>query len=193
MKFKAAFILLILVACNGKPKNTQQISAVDSTYLVSMEGIGSIKTGMSQSELEALLQTKIPLTNPTDSISGIWEDTATVRYKNANFLINFVRSYTGSNPGDFYMRVNGIITENSLFKTNSSIGIGSTKQEIMAAYPDKQLFMHPGFDSDTDTVFSKSIYIINIRDDREGPQIVCYLKDNKTNKIEVSSFYDDQE
>lgn len=193
MKFNFAFILLIMLACNSKPKNAQQISSVDSTYLASMDGIGNIKTGMSQSELEALLQTKIPLTNPSDSISGSWVDTATVRYNNVNFLIKFVRSYTGTNPDDFYMRVDGIITENSLCKTDRRIGIGSTKQEIIAAYPDKQLFMHPGYDSDTATVFSKSIYTIIIRDDREGPQIVCYLKDNKTNKLEVSSFYDDQE
>ena len=57
------------------------IIAQNNDYLVSLDGIGTLKLGMKQVEVEKVLNKKIPLTNPSDTISGSWQDSAKVKYK----------------------------------------------------------------------------------------------------------------
>lgn len=182
-------LLIVLVACSSK--NDQPDKNVNTDYLVSLDGIGPVKTGISQDELEKLLNKKIPLTNPRDTISGSWQDSAFIKYKEADLRLTFVRNYDVADS--FYMRITEVQTSSPLCKTKSGIGIGSNKQQIIGAFEDHMLFMEPDFDDTTYTTRSKTLYSIKAREAREGREIVFYLKDNKVYAIKVDSFYDDSE
>lgn len=184
-------LLFFFVACNSK-QDDKKISTNENTdYLITMEGIGAIKTGMPQHELEKLLNKPIPLSNPTDTISGSWEDSAVVKYKEAEFNLGFVRSYTDNDS--FYMRVTGMKTSSDLCKTNNGIGIGSSKQQIIDAFENYMILMAPEYEDTTYTTRSKTRYSIKVRESYEGGQIIFYLTNNKVSAIEVGSFYDDSE
>lgn len=185
--------LLILSACGSKQDKTAAEKNENTDYLVSMDGIGAVKTSMKQDELEAVLKQKVPLANPTDTVSGSWVDSATVKYKDAILRLGFQRTYAYTNADSFHMRITGIKTESPLCKTTAGIGIGSTKQQIAEGFDNYLLLMEPGFENDTSMVRSKTIYIIKVREHREGPQMVFYLRNNKVESIEVSYFYDDEE
>lgn len=187
----------LMLACNAKQKNnpsatSESAKSVDAAHLITMDGIGDIKEGISQTDLEAILKRKIPLTNPSDSLSGSWMDYATVPYQNDSLYFTFVRTYT-TVTDSFYMRVLAIESTNPLHRTKGNIGVGSTKKEIIEAYPDKRIYMEPEYENDSLFTTSKVFYRVYVRDDREGPQIACYLKNGVVFKMEVSSYHDDEE
>lgn len=184
-------LLFFFVACNNKQDDKKINTNENTDYLITMEGIGAIKTGMPQHELEKLLNKPIPLSNPTDTISGSWEDSAIVKYKEAEFNLGFVRSYTDNDS--FYMRVTGMKTSSYLCKTNNGIGIGSSKQQIIDAFENYMILMAPEYEDTTYTTRSKTRYSIKVRESYEGGQIIFYLTNNKVSAIEVGSFYDDSE
>ena len=183
--------LLLLAAC-GQQSSTSPTGKNENTdYLVSLEGIGPVKTGMSQAQLEQLLGKKIPLTNPTDTISGSWMDSARVQYKEAELALSFVRSYAYEKPDSFHMRVESLLTRSPLCTTAEGIGIGSTRQQVLRAFENNTIYMGPEYDNDT--TVSKTRFLIHVREFREGPQIVFHLLENKVVAIEVGSYYDDEE
>lgn len=184
---------ILLMACSGNEKKTGKAGTENTEYLLTMDGVGPVTVGMKQSDLEQLTGKKIPLTNPTDTVSGSWMDSATVQYKDISLRLEFVRTYAYQNLDSFHMRVTAVYTESPLVRTPEGVRVGSGKQAIVDAYPDKYLIMHPGYDHETDTAFSKSLYMIRVRPEREGPEIVYLLRDNKVYGIEVTSYHDDEE
>lgn len=184
-------LLIVLAACSSK--NDQPDKNVNTDHLVSLDGIGPVQIGMSQNELEKLLSKKILLTNPRDTISGSWMDSAFIKYKEADIRLTFVRTYAYTATDSFHMRLTEMQTSSPLCKTKNGIGIGSNKQQIIGAFEDHMLFMEPDFEDTTYTTRSKTLYSINVRENREGREIVFYLKDNKVYAIKVGSFYDDSE
>ena len=152
---------------------------------------------MSQEELEKALQQKIPLTNPTDTISGSWTDSAVIKYKDAELRLTFVRTYAYEARDSFHMRLTEMSTSSPLCKTAGGVGIGSTKQQVINAFDNYRIDMAPEYIMTNDTTWgrSKTPYTNSIREDREGPRIAFYLnrKDNKVYLIEVGTFYDDSE
>ena len=195
MKRLLFLFLLFLAACGSKQEDKKQAKIENTDYLVSLDGIGPVKTGMTQTELEKLIQKKIPLTNPTDTISGSWMDTAIIKFKDVELDLDFVRTYAYTKPDSFHMRVNRITTSNERFKTAGGAGIGSTKKQVIDAFDNYRLYIGPQSIMINDTTWglSKTLYLISVREDREGPEIVFFLKDNKVYSIEVGTFYDDQE
>ncbi len=184
-------VLIFFIACNSKQADKKIGKNENTDYLVTLEGIGSVKTEMSQQELEKLLNKNVPLTNPTDTASGSWQDTATIHYKEAEIKLDFVRTYAYTAKDSFHMRVTRMTTNSELCKTIGGVGIGASKQEIIDAFDGYRLFLEPGYDNDT--LRSKTLYSVKVRESREGPQIVFYLKNNKVYSIEVGSFFDDAE
>ena len=196
-RFSFLLFLIFIFACKQKQDASATKKPENTDYLVSLDGIGPVKTGMSQEELEKILGQKIPLTNPTDSSSGSWMDSAIIRYKDAELKLSFVRTYAYDKPDSFHMRVNTIYCNSPLFKTIGGMGIGSTKKEIVEAFDQYRLYMAPEFEMPNDTTWerSKTLYSISVREAREGSQIVFHinLKDKKVYSIEVGTYYDDQE
>lgn len=187
--------LFFLAACGGKQDEKKTGKNENTDYLVSLDGIGAVKTSMTQEELEKLLQQKVPLTNPTDTVSGSWSDSAVIRYKEAELRLGFVRTYAYTTTDSFHMRVTGMITSSPLCKTANGAGIGSTKQEVVDAFDNYRIYMGPESIMINDTTWgpSKTGYKIQVREAREGAQIVFYLKNNRVYSIEVGSYYDDEE
>ncbi len=68
-------------------------SAQNIDYIVSMSGIGALKIGMSQAELEKLLNQKFILKNALDTTES-WQGSIAARYKNINVTLFFQRHYT---------------------------------------------------------------------------------------------------
>lgn len=183
-------LFIFLVACNNKQDDKKIDKNENNDYLITLDGIGAVKTSMSQQELEKLLNQQIPLTNPTDTVSGSWEDSATINYKKIELSLGFVRTY--ENSDSFYMRVTGMKTSNPLCKTQNGIGIGSSKQQIIDAFENYFLIMAPEYE-DTTIERSKTRYYIKVREGYEGAQMIFSLFKNKVTSIEVGTFYDDSE
>lgn len=190
---KLLLLFLFFPAAFGNKQDNNKNENTD--YLVSLDGIGPVKTGMSQAELEKVLNQKIPLTNPTHSISVSWMDSAVVKWKDAELDLSFVRTYAYKDLDSFHMRVYDITTSSPHCKTAGGAGIGLTKQQVINAFDDYNIYMGPEYIMINDTTWgrSKTLYSIMVREAREGPQIVFYLKDNKVYAIEVGTFYDDEE
>jgi plasmid maintenance system killer protein len=183
--------LVFLIACNSKQDDKKKDETKNTDYLVSFDGIGPVKVSMKQAELEKLLSRKVPLSNPTDTISGSWEDSAFIKYKDIEIKLRFVRTYEDADS--FYMRITRLQTSSPLCKTQNDIRIGSAKNEIIDAFENYLLIMAPDYADTSYTTRSKTHYSIIVREDWEGRQIIFYLKDNKVYNIEVGSFYDDSE
>lgn len=181
-------LLFLLIACNSR-QNVEKNENTD--YPVSMDGIGHIKLDMSQQELEKLVNKKIPLTNPWDTISGSWQDSAFIWYKEADLKLTFQRTYIKTDS--FYMRIIQIETSSPLCKTASGIGIGSGKQNIIEAFEDHLLIINPDFEDTTYTTRSKTRFTINVRENREGREMIFSLAEKKVVSLKVTSFYDDEE
>lgn len=184
--------LIFIVACSGN--NNQPDTKTENTdYLITLDGMGAVKTEMKQEEIEKLLNKKISLTNPTDTVSGSWQDSAFIKYKEADIRLTFVRTYAYSDVDSFHMRITDLQTSSPLWKTKNGIGVGSTKQQIIDAFEDNLLILEPDYADTTYTARSKTNYTIKVREDREGREMIFYLKDKKVYAIRVGSFYDDSE
>ncbi|MBK5271633.1 MAG: hypothetical protein JJE22_11540 [Bacteroidia bacterium] len=166
---KTIFFLLILIAANA--------NAQVNDYTVTMEGIGAIKIDMKQDELEKLLNKKIPLTNPWDTVSGAWYDSAKIKYKGIDLRIEFQRTYTAENS--FYMRIIAMQTSSPLCKTRSGICIGSDKLKIIAAYEDNTL------------IVTKEAIIV--RDNDEERMIIFNMINKKVVSVEIATYFNDAE
>jgi hypothetical protein len=74
------------------------------------------------------------------------------------------------------MRVLAIESTNPLHRTKENIGVGSTKKEIIEAYPDKRIYMEPEYENDSLFTTSKVFYRVYVRDDREARKLLVILK-----------------
>ena len=175
-------VLFILLVTN--------VTAQNKDYIISTEGLGAIKLDMSQAELEKLLGKKIPLTNPWDTISGSWGDSAKIRYKNIDVELRFQR--TPVTEDSFYMRVIGIKANSPLCKTKEGVGIGSGKLQVVAAFDGYYMDISPGYNDDR-TVKSKTLSSISVRKESEGNTIWFNLVNKKVVSFEIFPVFDDEE
>jgi hypothetical protein len=139
-------------------------TAQNNDYLISMKGLGKIQLGMSTTELEKVLNKKIVLTkNYLDTLNGYYQDSAKIKYKNADVLLEFQRSYFA--PDQFRMRLVGIRSASPLYKTASGIGIGSDRVRIIQEYDNYHTNIHP--------VYPRSF----IKENKNGKSVIRILDD----------------
>lgn len=174
-------ILALLIAIESRSQN--------KPVLLTMDGIGDLHLGMSQDEVEKLLKIKIPLTNPFDTISGAWYDTADIKYKGLDIRIQFQRIY--HTDTSFYMRMVMMRTKSPLCRTSSGIGMGSHKNTIVAAYERVDVLIIPQLD-DENTI-SKRDVMICVRDIPNRRMIFFSMKNKKVVEIELQTYYSDAE
>ncbi len=183
--FFAAFIIL---SCNQKSKEpaAKQPDNKNSTtgYVISKDGIGDLKVGMSLAEVEKLLGQKFNLKLATDST--LWQDTTLAKYKDLDVSLYFERQYSEENVYD--MQLTGVSTSSPLCKTASGIGIGDEKSAIISAYDDSPIDMGPDYDmvNDTTSVPSKTKFSINVKDDKWDKELVFRLINKKVASIQAS-------
>ncbi len=167
-------------------------TAQNKDYLISMDGLGALKLGMSQARVEKLLNRKIPLTHHLDTINNFYQDTAKLTYKNIPVQLEFNRSYTA--PNQFYMRLIGIRASSPLCKTASGTGIGSDKLKILTEYNDYHIKIQPGYVSYYATEEGKGKSTISILDDAaslgdgsDAYTTVFYLLNKKVVSFELKA------
>ena len=174
---KICLFFLIIVATGAAAQNKD--------YVISWEGLGSLKLGMSQAELEKLLNQKIKLTNSLDTINNLYQDTAKLKYKNIPVQLEFERNYTA--PYTFHMRLIGIRASSPLCKTTSGIGIGSDKLKIITVYEDYYINIQQGYVSYYETEKGRGKSTISIKDDTAYYMIRLFLLNNKVVSFELKA------
>lgn len=140
-----------------------QTLAQNKDYMISKEGLGALKLGMTQAQVEKLLNQKMVLDNYLDTIYDPYQDTARVKYKGINVQLEFNRSYYA--PNVFHMRLIGIRASSPLCKTASGIGIGTDKLKILTAYSNSPMIIQPGYYNYYETEKGKGKSTISIMDD----------------------------
>lgn len=162
------------------------VVAQNKDYLLSTDGIGPIKLGMSLTDLEKLLQKKITL-KVIDIDSVVLVETIKTKYKGIDVEIDLIKRQD-------YIAVDGISTKSPLCKTKSGIGIGATKLQVIAAYDGYHIDARPDYTEDGDKLIkSKNKSSITVKEDREGYAIVFSLLNNKVTSFSIYPIYDDEE
>ncbi len=163
--------------------------AQNKDYLLSLDGLGSLKLGMPLIELNKLLQTKVILkVINIDSVR--LTETISAKYKGINVEIDLIKWQ------DETIVVDGISTSNPLCKTASGIGIGFTKLQIIAAYEGYYIDARPDYlykEGDDKPEKSKTRSTITVKEDEEGYAIVFSLLNNKVVSFAIVPIFDDEE
>lgn len=163
--------------------------AQNKDYLLSLDGIGSLKLGIPLTELEKVLKTKITLkVINVDSI--VLVETINAKYKGINVAIDLIKWQ------DETIVVDGMSTSSPLCKTKSGIGIGSSKLQIIAAYEGYHIDARPVFEyegDDSKPKKNKTKSTITVKEDEEGYAIIFNLLNNKVVSFEILPIYDDEE
>ena len=144
MKKICLFFLIVAASCTAAQKKD---------HIISMNGLGALKLGMSQEEVEKLLNEKILLPNSLDTINDNYQDTAKL----------FNRNYYA--PNVFRMRLIGIKANSPLCKTASGIGVGTDMLKIIAAYDSLHVKIQPGYAYYYETEEGEGKSTVSILDD----------------------------
>lgn len=180
-------LLIILNSCKEQPQRRDSEKGKnnyeDPEYVLTKNGLGAIKAGMKKDELEKLLGQTIVLKEQEDEQS--WLDTAEAKYKDLEIELYFHKVYS-ENESPVY-ELSGLSTKSTLCKTNTGVGIGSTKQQIIDAYPNHVINMGPESVQVNDTTwkFSPNKYFIRINDEAWDKHLEFRLTDNKVTRIDV--------
>jgi hypothetical protein len=187
---KMCFSISILIAVVATAQNND--------YLISMKGLGKIKLGMSHSELETILNKKIVMTkNYLDTLNGYYQDTAKIKYNNADVLLEFERSYFA--PYKFRMRLVGIRSGSPSCKTASGIGIGSDRSNIIREYDNYHINIYPVYPRSFKKENRNGESVIRVLDDAASTMdgsdaytMVFYLLNKKVISFELKAILKDE-
>jgi hypothetical protein len=182
--FFISFVAVALYSCNPKDKQPDKKNE-NNGYTVSKDGIGDLKIGMTQPELEKLLNQQFQFNAMKDS-AGYWQDTVKAKYRDIDVSLYFERQYVTDDSS--YMQLSGVETNNPLCKTASGIGIGDDKPTIIAAFDDNPVSMGPEFEQVNDSTWlpSKIKYSINVRDDKYDRELIFHLTNKKVSSLQAS-------
>jgi len=161
--------------------------AQNKDYLLSLDGIGSLKLGMPFVELEKVLNSKIIL-KVINVDPVVLVETIKVKYKGIDVEISLWKRQD-------YIAVDGISASSPLCKTKSGIGIGSNKLQIIAAYDGYHIDAKPLFEYEGDNkpkrIKTKST--LTVKEAEEGYAIIFNLVNNKVVSFDILPIYDDEE
>lgn len=189
MKKICLFFFIVAASCTAAQKKD---------HTISMNGLGSLKLGMSQEEVEKLLNEKILLPNSLDTINSNYQDTAKLKYENIDVQLEFNRSYYA--PYKFRMRLIGIKSNNTLCKTASGIGVGTDILKIIAVYDSLHVKIQPGYVNYYKTEEGKGKSTVSILDDAASTMdyysdaytMVFYLLNKKVVSFELKAKLKDE-
>ncbi len=179
---------LIIAGCSqsDKKKNSQADNKPgDAKYLLSKEGIGDLKIGMLQKDIEKLLGQSLSMKHRNDT-GEVWMDTAIAKYGDIEVELYFQKTYS-EKPAD-EMELFALSTGSPLCKTASGVGVGDDRSAILAAYEDNPINMGPEsvMVNDSTWTLSKTNYYINVSDDTWDKQIIFQLINKKVATIQAS-------
>ncbi len=190
MKYLHLFAIsaLFIISCNdnNKEKSTTKTgkAPTDSKYLLSKDGIGELKIGMLQKDIEKILQQSLVMKHANDT-GEVWSDTAIVKYGDMELTLSFQKSYNENTPDE--MELYSLSTSSPLCRTADGLGVGDDKYAVLAAYEDNPISMGPEYIQLNDTTWglSKTNYNIYVSDDKYDKQITFLLTNKKVVKLEA--------
>jgi hypothetical protein len=179
--FLAAFFF---VSCSSKDKKQTKKKVETNEYTISKDGIGGLKIGMTQPEVEKLLNQKFDFNAMKDS-AGYWNDTVKTKYKEIEVSLYFERQYVDEDHG--IMQISGVETTSPLCKTSSGLGVGDEKLTILSDYEDNPIDMGPDWEAVNDTTWamSKTKYAITVKDDKWDKALIFHLVDKKVVSLQA--------
>lgn len=182
--------VLVFSACSNKDKQNTSAEKKDkkkpeAQYLLSKDGIGELKIGMLQKDVEKLLGQPLALRHAKDT-GEIWMDTAVVKYHGMDVELYMQRSYVEGHTDE--MELMALSTTSTLCRDASGLGVGDERNAILAAYEDNPIQMGPEgiMINDTTWGLSKTNYYINISDDKWDKQIIFLLVNKKVSSVQAS-------
>jgi len=149
---------------------------------ISMTGIGDIKIGMKQADLEKITGTKIKLKNLAQKDG--YRDTINFTLKEIAYQVAIEKTYMEEDK--YEITVAEVRTSNAKIKTKSGIAIGDDKIKIITTYTDYTIHIMPEYEDDTYTKKSKTKSMVTVYSDETGNTITFYLTNNKVTSISVS-------
>ena len=180
--------VLLLASCKGKdkqgPSEQKDKKPTSPEYTISKDGIGELKIGMLQADIEKLLKQSLAMKHAKDT-GEIWSDTATVTYNKMEINLYFQRSYVEAHADE--MELFGLSTSSPLCKTATGLGVGDDRNAVLAAYQDNPITMGPEsvMKDDTTWVFSKTDYYIYVSDEKWDRQLSFRLVNKKITTLEA--------
>jgi hypothetical protein len=172
-------LLVLLIAC-GTKKDPSGTKNENNDYLLSMNGLDSIKLDMSKAELEKLLKTPLKFKHIGIDYSP---DTINVKYRDMDVLLYM----DGSSDSTAALR--GIQTASSSCKTEKGIGVGNDKIAAIEAYEDNLKYVGPVYEVYPVRSLTKSV--VAVMDTAMAYRaIVFYIVDRKVVSMELSSSYE---
>jgi hypothetical protein len=190
---KKIFLILLaagLFSCSQKKKEQsakqENKKPSDTTYVISSYGIGPIKIGMTQEELEKLLNQKLAMKHTNDA--DAWSDTAIAKYKDIDVSLFFQQRYNEDQKAPKVWELFGLSSANSLCKTMNGIGIGDDKIAVVSSYDENFINMGPEFEQVNDSTWlpSKTKYMIHVSNTDDEKEIYFSLLNKKIAAIGVA-------
>lgn len=191
---KYSFLLLatvfIFFACKNKDKQPstevkKEKKSAEAQYLLSKDGIGELKIGMLQKDVEKLLGQPLLMKHAKDT-GEIWVDTAAAKYKDIDVELYFQRSYMEGHETE--MELMALSSTSTRCRDAFGLGVGDDRAAIIAAYEENPINMGPEgvMINDTTWGLSKTNYYINISDDKYDKQVIFLLVNKKVASVQAS-------
>ena len=169
-------LLLVLGALKGY--------AQEPNWNLSTLRIGPFKVHMK--EAEAIELARKPLKVPSES--NEYNGSTVVKYNNELLEVSLAQGYVDEQNQDGVF-VSEISTKSTRFKTKSGIGIGSTREELWAAYKDfSRIEIFKPYDENGKRIESDRNF--TIYDDEAGTMLTFVLRNNKVAEIKVAIAYE---
>ncbi|OLY91062.1 hypothetical protein SAMN05444008_11889 [Cnuella takakiae] len=150
------------------------MAAAQQSPVVSLAGIGAVKIGMKQRELERLLQSNLSLKNLLDK--NPQPDTVSFSWQGTSYSVVLDKSYDAATQNEF--TVHAVICESPELKTKSGVAIGDDKLKIVRTYDGYTLHILPDYEG-MPPVKSKTHSSVYLYDDTLPTCIIFYLENNK--------------
>jgi hypothetical protein len=183
--FLGFLIVISFSGCKSKQDKKEPAKKIEnSEYIISKNGIGELKIGMTHIEVGDLLNKHFTFNAMKDS-TGYWNDTVKTKYKDMDVSLYFERQYNDNENS--IMLLNGVETTSSLCKTAAGIGVGDEKSAILPAYEDNPINMGPEWESVNDSTWamSKTKYSISIKDDKWDKELIFHLLNKKVVSLQA--------
>lgn len=154
---------------------------------VTMTGMGDIKLGMKQTDLEKLLGQPLKLPHVNSGNGEYYQDTVHIQYKGLEADVVFQRDYVDEKK--YNVTVWEVRSNSATLKTKSGISIGDDKYKIIRTYEGYVIWIMPEYENDY-TVKSKTRSSIWLHSD-SGNVIIFHLDNNKVTAMSVTYFEGD--
>jgi hypothetical protein len=165
-------------SCSNNSSPEKKEDAQNNTYLVTMEGIDSLKLGMSRTDLEKLLKIKLAPSDPKNYGS----DTIEVKYKDMDMVLYL------DGGSDSTATVRGIKTNSGACRTAGGIGVGSEKTKVIDAFEDHLKYVAPEYEAYPVRSTTKSA--IAVMDTLNTNALLFHILDKKVAAVAVHSYYE---